>query len=286
MSDQSEYGDDAVPAIEESVPSSATTKRKRKRKRKQADNEKDSDTPAEPEPNDPVATLDRTVYVEGIPFDCTNDEVREFFTSALNLTDVVDLRLPQWQDSGRLRGFGHIVFKSKESRDEAISQSRKHYLRNRYVTIQEAKPPSVDAAISRPLRPQPVNCRTIFCRNLPFSATKEDIENLFRSCGKIVEGGVRIAWNYHTRQSKGFCYVEFKHPEGAYAAVTNQPWKLQGRVCQIDYDEGSIKGSYKTEEGRLWRKEYHQPKEAYHASSNEAKETKSTKKRKSSEENC
>ncbi len=241
----------------------SVTKRKRKRKRKHNDSVKDSDVAEAAAPSNPLETLERTVYVEGIPFDCTSEDVRSFFTSALNLADVSELRLPQWQDSGRLRGFGHVVFESKESRDAAVAQSGKHYLKNRYVTIQEAKAPSSsDTTTPHHPRPQPENCRTIFCRNLPFSAAKEDIEDLFRSCGKIVEGGVRIAWNYKTKQSKGFCYIEFKHPEGAYAAVTRQPWALQGRVCQVDYDEGTIKGSYKTEEGRLWRKEYHPPKDA------------------------
>jgi nucleolin len=244
----------------EACVENSKAKRKRKRKRKQPDQHDKEDNESSGL-HDPLKLTEQTVYVEGIPFDCSEDDVRHFFSSTLNLDDVVDLRLPKWQDSGRLRGFGHVVFRSMESRDHAIAASGNHYMKNRYVTIQRAKPPSTGSAISslNPPRAQPENCRTVFCRNLPYTATKDDIEALFRPCGKIVEGGVRIAWNYKTRQSKGFCYIEFKHPEGAYAAVTKQPWMLQGRICHVDYDEGTIKGSYKTEGGRLWRKEFQMP---------------------------
>jgi hypothetical protein len=47
----------------------------------------------------------RTVYIEGLPFDASEDDVRGFFKdeSGKQLR-IVQLRLVRWHDTGRLRG--------------------------------------------------------------------------------------------------------------------------------------------------------------------------------------
>ena len=110
-------------------------------------------------------------------------------------------------------------------------------------------------------RAQPDNCRTVFVKNLPYhDITEEDVQNVFRSCGKIVDGGVRLARNYQTKQLKGFGYIEFKNPEGAYAAVQRASKvdgvKVGGRVCYVDYEESVMKGSFRTAEGKLWQQKH------------------------------
>ena len=76
----------------------ATTKRKRKRKRKK----KSGDASGPTETNnaassemtsDKLNSLDHTVYVEGIPFVCSEDEVKKFFVSN-GCEDVLQMRLP------------------------------------------------------------------------------------------------------------------------------------------------------------------------------------------------
>ena len=62
----------------------------------------------------PQSMVQCTVYVEGIPFNATPEQVKQSFVTA-GIEDVVDIRLPTWQDSGRLRGYGHIHFQSAES---------------------------------------------------------------------------------------------------------------------------------------------------------------------------
>ena len=48
---------------------------------------------------------DRTVYVEGLPFTATDENVKEFFKQCGNISN---LRLARWHDTGRLRGY--IIF--------------------------------------------------------------------------------------------------------------------------------------------------------------------------------
>ena len=66
--------------------------------------------------------------------------------------------------------------------------------------------------------------------------------------------------NSITRQPKGFAYVEFKNVEGAATAAkkASKPFGLclNGRPLFVDYEENKMKGSFRTESGRLWSKEH------------------------------
>jgi RNA recognition motif-containing protein len=70
---------------------------------------------------------------------------------------------------------------------------------------------------------------------------------------------VRIARN-HNGQSKGFGYIEYKTTDGAYQAVQKaaKPFglKVGGRPVFVDYDEGSVRGSFRGKDGKLWSKEF------------------------------
>jgi nucleolin len=242
---------------DDDAPAAGKRKRKRKRKNKTVEEVPDAIT------NTPSTLLrdqvDHTVYVEGIPFESNADQVKEFFVSK-GILDVLELRLPTWQDSGRLRGYGHVAFQSEESKIKAVALSGE-FLQKRYLKIEPAKAPkapNTQKFDNDPFAPPPKNCKTIYVHNLPYQATEEDIAKVFETFGTIVEGGVRIARNSVTRQSKGFAYVDYTEPEEAQKAVQSSASthaQVGGRLVRVDYDTGRMKGSFKTENGRLWTKE-------------------------------
>jgi hypothetical protein len=105
-----------------------TAKKKRLRKRKvtgaetegndngdEPSNNQDNSTPTNDatlvvaSDHEKNAQVNRTLYIEGIPFAAQPDQVRqcmlEHATFLDPTTDIVELRLPTWQDSGRLRGY-------------------------------------------------------------------------------------------------------------------------------------------------------------------------------------
>jgi nucleolin len=250
--DQAEQGDG-----EEAPAEGGKRKRKRKRKKKVQETEKTKENEqSERLDLDPVEC---TVYVEGIPFDSKPDQVREFFVSN-DVSEVLELRLPTWQDSGRLRGYGHVLFGSKKSYEKALALSGKH-LGKRYLTIEPANTPKnggSQSSVPDSDEPPPKDCQTLFVTNLPYGATEEEISNVFEKHGEIAEDGVRIARNSVTRQSKGFCYIDFCSPKDAQnvvQAATKKNLSVTGRVVRLDYDTGRMKGSYRAESGRLWAKE-------------------------------
>ncbi len=75
-------------------------KRKRKRKKKSTDND-DNDESNNKNLNggknheEKVNSLEYTVYVEGIPFDCTEEDVKGFFVEH-GCEDVIQMRLPRY----------------------------------------------------------------------------------------------------------------------------------------------------------------------------------------------
>jgi nucleolin len=263
--------DDVVDGNE----SGAKRKRKRNRKKKSGDGDEDANNKTSGASTAAAAasikrreellqSVEHTVFVEGLPFTCTPEQVRHFF-EAHGCADVLDMRLPTWQDSGRLRGFGHVVFASMESRARSLgSDVNGKELGGRYVSVREAHAPRAGTTMGASTlgggttRDQPSGCRTVFVRNLPYDATEDDVLLSFRSFGRIVEGGVRVARNHVTGISKGFGYVEYKNEEGALGAVQKaaKPFgvMVMKRPVFVDYDEGTMRGSYRDGDGKLWSK--------------------------------
>lgn len=102
-------------------------KRKRKRKRKtdaaaSTASQHPSDSAAGggiPLHSGPVSNFvnAETVYVEGLPFTATDEEVIKFFSECGSVKSV---RLPRWHDSNRLRGYGHVEFHNSSDAAKAF----------------------------------------------------------------------------------------------------------------------------------------------------------------------
>jgi nucleolin len=211
-----------------------------------------------------ASECDRTVFVEGIPYDATEQDLRDFFVTHGNLLDIVECRLPVWQDSGRLRGYGHVVFGSLDSHQKAVQELSGKYLRNRFLSIQPARRPrdptaeedetGAAAGHGKQLLSEP--SKTILLNNLSYEATEQDIQTVLEKFGTIVPGGVRVVRNsVNHKQSKGFAYVEFDDMVAATAVMQNRIVILN-RPCRTDYDHGRVRGSFRTATGQLWQKEY------------------------------
>jgi len=262
-------------------------KRKRKRKRK-VDKEEDNDNDNDADNDDAAAVINQgpnplvqdTIFVEGIPFDVTEQHVRDFFEkthATLHITDILELRLPTWQDSGRLRGFGHIKFGSSDSYHKALTLNRK-YMGRRYLTIQPAKGGSSstttgtgevgiggtrsgmsieDNVLVKIKTGPPDQCTTIYVNNLPYTASEEDISDAFLAHTPSLkintdsaesEQGVRIARNSVTRLSKGFAYLDLVSPKETQKLMKAAIQKnviVGSRIVRLDYDTGRMKGSFR-----------------------------------------
>lgn len=243
-------------------------RRKRKRRRKKAQEEEEEEAQ---EGDAPTGALEddtpRTVFVEGVPYDSTPEQVAKCLQShaKIDRSDITDIRFPTWQDSGRMRGYGHVVFANKDILEKVLktASNTKMWMGKRYLNLQRAKPKGTGVPSNHePSTSNPT--KTIMIKNLDYNATEEDILKVMEQFGSVVDGGVRIARNFSTRQSKGFAYIEYEDLESSKKAMARQlktppkPLYILKRACLLDYDEGRIKGSFKMESGRLWSREYKQ----------------------------
>jgi len=198
-----------------------------------------------------------TVYIEGIPYETSSDDLWTLFSSVGTL---IDLRLPRWNDSGRLRGYGHADYGTEKEMQACIKKLDRHELGKRYLRVTEAKSKAKSSqqpgAFGRPSNEVPENCTTLFVKNLPYDADESMIEESFLSFGKVQN--IRLArWN-HTGRSKGFGYVHFASSD-AVKAVLNQktPLYVGERAVVVDADVeggGRPKGSFRDASGRQWNK--------------------------------
>jgi RNA recognition motif-containing protein len=193
------------------------------------------DSAAEPYCND------RTVYIEGLPFEATDEQIAAFFK---DVGDVKSIRLPRWHDSGKLKGYGHVEFKKADSATKALDLDG-GYLGERYLSIAR---PQVPRAVSNPIAlvpsEKPAGCRTVFVKNLPYETTEAEVTAHFRVFGHIKS--VRLAmWN-HTGKQKGIGYIDFKKEDSAETAVKKSGTiEMQGRKILVDYETGAPKASFK-----------------------------------------
>lgn len=202
-----------------------------------------------------------TVYIEGLPFSASENDVIKFFEPA---GIVQSVRLPKWHDSGKLRGYGHVKFCAPEMATKALEQDGEFYkdnptiynvftflcysgmyMQNRFIKVDRPMVPRVlqKKEITQIVRPP--GCHTVFVKNIPYDCTQDDVKESFMVCGKI--NNVRLAVWGHTNQLKGFGYVEFKSEESAEIAVKKSGAILvKGRPVICDFETNQPKRSFKS----------------------------------------
>ena len=130
------------------------------------------------------------VYVEGIPWDSSEAKLRAFFEGCGNITEV---RMPQWHDTGRVKGYAHVAFATAEEATEALKRDREH-LGSRYLSVQPVN--AKRSVSSAPAKDPPKGCKVLFVKNLPYEVDEEAVTAAFSSFGVIK--GVRLA-SYNVR---------------------------------------------------------------------------------------
>ena len=196
-----------------------------------------------------------TVYVEGIPYRANESDLVTHFSSCGNVREV---RLPRYQDSGKPRGYAHVVFDNEAALSKALQLDGK-YLFGRYLSIRRAEVPR---AVEMALKEKTQNatkkavkgCRTVYIKQLPYEVDEATIREALACCGTITS--VRLPlWN-HTQKLKGFGYVEFSNEDEALTAARRSGMKIGDRMVLISLDAvGSApKASFRQRDGQYWNK--------------------------------
>jgi RNA recognition motif-containing protein len=77
------------------------------------------------------------LYVGNLPYDVASEELSQLFNQ---YGEVVSARVITDRDSGRSKGFGFVEMATEEGATAAIAQLNNTVLRNRTITVNEARP--------------------------------------------------------------------------------------------------------------------------------------------------
>ncbi|ETV67132.1 hypothetical protein H257_16542 [Aphanomyces astaci] len=199
---------------------------------------------------DAAAKTQATVYVEGISYDADESALVTHFADCGTVKEV---RLPRYQDSGKPRGYAHVVFDSDKAVSKALELDGK-YMMKRYLTVRPAETPrGIDQAVqSRKHVKVTKGCRTVYIKQLPYEVDEDTVKTALASCGVIVS--VRLPMWGHTKKLKGFGYVEFADEASAVNAAKRSGMKIGNRMVLIDLDTGAPKASFRQTNGQYWNK--------------------------------
>lgn len=107
------------------------------------------------------------VFASGLPYTASEDDIKKFFSGC---GDIVEIRAPRYQDTGRLRGYAHVDFATKAGQQEALKKDGR-YLNDRFITVEGAKEPGHSAA-GKTAVARPPTCTTVRSNSNPPLASR------------------------------------------------------------------------------------------------------------------
>nr|DAD29766.1 TPA_asm: hypothetical protein HUJ06_031234 [Nelumbo nucifera] len=200
------------------------------------------------------------VRLRGLPFDCTEADVLEFF-HGLDIIDVLFVH-----KNGRFTGEAYCVLGYPLQVDFAIQRNRQNMGR-RYIEVFRSKRQEYYKAVANevsdarggsPRRGGPrgrsyddgkdsvEHSGVLRLRGLPFSAGKDDVIEFFKDF-KLSEDTIHITFNSDGRPT-GEAFVEFASPEDSKAAMAKDRMTLGSRYIELfpssheELDEAVSKG--------------------------------------------
>ncbi|KAL8687064.1 MAG: hypothetical protein Q9218_006661 [Villophora microphyllina] len=154
--------------------------------------------------------------------------------------EIKGTRIVTDKESGRSRGFGYVEFVNYADGIKAHDEMQDAIIDGRTVNIDVAGPKKEKADGDFQDRSKRYGdntnppSTTIFCANLAFGATQDDVSDAFGEHAEIK--AVRIPTDPGTGQMKGFAYVEFNSIEDATTAFEAMKGaSIQGRTIRVDY---------------------------------------------------
>ncbi|KAG6758386.1 hypothetical protein POTOM_038731 [Populus tomentosa] len=179
------------------------------------------------------------VYVGGIPYYSTEDDIRSFFEGCGTITEVDCMAFP---DSGKFRGIAIISFKTEAAAKRALdldgSDMGGFYLKIQpYKTTKVNKEPNFAPGIVE-------GYNRIYVGNLSWDITEDDLKKFFSDC-KI--SSIRFGMDKETGEFRGYGHVDFSDNDSLMKAlkldqriVCGRPIKIS---CAVPKKGGKLQGN-------------------------------------------
>ncbi|CAN0837098.1 Phragmoplastin interacting protein 1 [Linum grandiflorum] len=188
------------------------------------------------------------VYVGGIPYYSTEDDIRSFFDSCGTITEVDCMKFP---DSGKFRGIAIINFKTDAAAKRALdldgADMGGFFLKVRPYKTSHSQQTKVPDFVPHVVK----GYNRIYVGNLSWDITEENLRNFFADC-KI--SSIRFGMDKETGEFRGYGHVDFSDDVSMMMAlkmdqhiVCGRPIKISCAVPKKAADAHAIKEASKPE---------------------------------------
>jgi len=82
--------------------------------------------------------MNKKLYVGNLPYELSDDDLKNHFSQAGNVTSANVIR---YHDTGRSKGFGFVEMEKEEDAQKAIDMFNGKDLNGRNIVVSEARPP-------------------------------------------------------------------------------------------------------------------------------------------------
>jgi len=189
------------------------------------------------------------VFVTGLPWVASEQEVKDFFESA---GQVLSAELPL-AENGKSSGTAYVKFGSREELDAALALDGQLWPgTERWLKIREGIDKPERRSFGNEPGVKPEGCDTVFVGNLPYEVDEQQMREVFEQCGEI--SSVRFASN-EDGSFRGFGHVSFYNPDDVDKAIKMAGTMIGTRAIRVDYapprrDGGKTGGGRGTPTGR------------------------------------
>ncbi|KAK4579067.1 hypothetical protein RGQ29_028939 [Quercus rubra] len=173
----------------------------------------------------PYEEVAKKIYVGGIPYYSTEDDIRSFFESCGTITEIDCMKFPE---SGKFRGIAIISFKTEAAAKRALSLDGAD-MGGLYLKIQPYKATRV---IKLPdFAPKIVEgYNRIYVGNLSWDITEDELRKFFSDCNI---SSIRFGEDKETGEFRGYAHVDFSDSLSLTMALKLDQQIVCGRPVKI-----------------------------------------------------
>ncbi|XVE99514.1 hypothetical protein REPUB_Repub03eG0205500 [Reevesia pubescens] len=165
------------------------------------------------------------VYVGGIPYSYTVDDIQYYFEGCGTIIDVDCMKFP---DTGKFRGIAIISFETEAAAKEALALDRAE-MGGMQLTIQPYKSTRVNKPTS--FAPEMVEgYNRIYVRILSWDITEDDLKKFFTDCDV---SSIRFGMAKETGEFRGYAHVDFSDSVSVAMALKLDQEVVCGRPVKI-----------------------------------------------------
>jgi len=135
---------------------------------------------------------DKKIFVGGLSWETTNEELKEYFGQ---FGDITDCTLKTDPTTGRSRGFGFVTFVTSDEVSKVVNQES-HTLNGRSIDPKRAKARGGSEPIKK-----------VFVGGLDPDTSEEEVRRYFGQYGTIAE--LNLPYDKIKGQRRAFCFITF-----------------------------------------------------------------------------